>query len=358
MFTQLVKLILLGFSLSLLGCNEGADRQDIRYFTHLTGIISPYFKYKPRGEISYEEAISLNHYRVLYEAQRIKAISFYKKRVKSNESYFRTHQVKYNYSGNTLERSYFNTLGDKSHMWRHYYMGGPIHIEQFQLDNSGNKLSLSMLDTIGQATETALGTTDFYWVQNGARSFIQTQFKGNGEPNLLTEYFPFYRSKITWDKLTHLHTIENVDEMDQLTMSDSAGYARVVFDFDEFGNELEWKFFDDKGQSVERKAYRQSDYGYASWKYEKYWKNRRLGLTDSISERYFDSTAQPTENNFKIHETLYRMNASGDLESIEYFGLNRVPRLHPIQDCYVMHFSYDSLGRRTGISKSSVHPNK
>ncbi|MEP1035539.1 hypothetical protein [Ekhidna sp.] len=351
-----LRIILMMLFIFQLSCQKNShETNEIRYFSQLTGIISPYFDYQPRGEINRSEASNMNHYRVIYDTEnKISELSYYKGENKSNESYFRTHTVKYNYRDKKLERTYYNLEGEKAFMWRHYYMGGPIHKEVFALSNDGRKASLIFEDTVGNQAVTTLGTALITWETLNERTFIQAQFKLDGSPNLLTEYFPFYKSRITANKRNHLLLIENVNEDGLLSMSDSAGYARVKFVFDEFGNEMSWEFQDVDGNLVNRVPFRKMDHGYAKWTYQKYWKNRMLGLVDSVSEKYFGANSNPIENNFSIHETFYKMTKGGDLKSIEYYGQNKEPRMHPQQGFFRMSFQYDSKGKRSVVQRFDV----
>ncbi|MEH8016468.1 hypothetical protein MN202_04445 [Rheinheimera muenzenbergensis] len=329
-------------------------------FAKLPGIISPYIEYMPMGRISAEKASEMPHYTVAYdEQQRIVEISFFRGPNPSNNAYFGTHKVKYNYSPEKLVRTYFDTKGEKSVLQRHYYKGGQIHKEEFQLDSQGNKTKLFLYDSTNKRIETGLGTYEFSFEKIDESSFIQQQFKKNGERQILTEYFPFETTLIKLDSLGLLYSITHIHpETHKKELHKAAGYAEVVFDFDQYGNELGWWFLDTEGKLVNRKPfYDIGGHGYARWAYEMDWRDQESGAVHGFIERYYDAKGQAVNNNSGVHEVRYIHNAWGEATVISSFNKKGEKVIDPAYGYFRMTVDYDDLGERISTKKYDANEN-
>jgi len=241
---------------------------ETEYYTNLAGIISPNLEYLGRGKISKVKARTLKHYRFIYDRERLLKIQYFDKNQPNDNSYYGTHEVKYNYLENQIIRSYYNAKGKKASTYRHYYLGANIHKEVFQLNNNKDRTSLILKDSLNNQIESGMGSYLFKFHKIDDKSFIQKQFKKDGSPNLLTSYFLSHTSKIIIQENGFLYSISNVDSEGNLTMNEKAGYASVIFDFDEFGNELGWSFQDVSGNLSNRKKCFGMDYGFAKVVYK------------------------------------------------------------------------------------------
>ncbi|MEM1134433.1 MAG: hypothetical protein AAGI07_01245 [Bacteroidota bacterium] len=318
----------------------------VKYFSSLTGIISPYLEYKPRGVLTEKEAANKNHYRVKYRKDgRIAEIAFYKRNLPNNKAYFKTHKVVYSYQKDKIIRTYFNHNDERSVLWRHYYGGGEIHKEEFHLNANGDKSILQFYDTMGKRIATSLGAFRYEWETLSENAFIQRQWNEDKELIILTPYFPFRVAKITTDSLGHLYEIINLDaKTEKITLHHEGGYAKVVFDFDSFGNEMGWAFFDENGNAINRKLSQNMDYGYSKWIYTTRWLNKEKGLMLSFTEKYLDASGQQVTNNYGIYAIKYTRNTLGDFKSMEFYGISNKKIIHPTQGFCRLEVDYNKKG--------------
>ena len=121
---------------------------DQQIFARLVGIISPGIQYIPAGKLDRAQAEVSSQYRVSYDGKgRFSSIAFFNAGKRSNGAYFGTHEVRYRYGDTFIERRYYDKNNEPTSMWRHYYGGGDIHVERFELDSRGRKQSLGFRDT-------------------------------------------------------------------------------------------------------------------------------------------------------------------------------------------------------------------
>ncbi|MEL7119160.1 MAG: hypothetical protein AAFO07_06965 [Bacteroidota bacterium] len=322
------------------------------YYSKLTGIISPYLEYNPRGRISKDSLRFFNYYKVIYTGnEQLKEICYYVNNKPSNDSYFGTHKVSYTHFDSTIVRTYYDTNNRKSNLWRHYYLGGNIHQEVFELDHKGKKSKLILLDSLNNRVSTKLNVYEYRWESLSDTSFVQRQFDKHGRPALLTNYFPFYTSKISIDLKGHLYGIYNLnDTTEDIEINDIAGYAKVIFDFDEHGNEMGWRFYDDEGNLANRLSIENTDYGYAQWLYENsVWRDREKGLLKYFEQNLYDATGTPTNDNDSIQKIQYFLNESSILDSVLRYNRLGIPQENKTTNVFKTEFRYDTDGNRIQI---------
>ncbi len=347
----------------LISCSERKGQEPInrtRYYSKLTGIISPYLEYNPRGEISEDSIQFFNHYKVVSgKGGELQEIAYFVNGRPSNGSYYGTHKVSYEYSDSTMVRTYHDNRDRKSNLWRHYYLGGNIHKEVFYLDSGGNKSKLILLDSLDKRVSTDLGAYEYQWQTLSDTAFVQKQFDIYGQPNILTNYFPFYTSKITIDDKGDLYGIYNVNDTDQsIEMNRSTGYAKVVFDFDMHGNEMGWEFQDTEGNLVNRSPIENTDYGYAQWLYENnVWGDRKKGLLKYFEQNLYNASGKPANDNDSIHKTTYFLNDNFQLDSILRYNRHGIPQGNMSTKIFKTEFEYDQDGNRVGVVDYDIDGN-
>ena len=339
-----------------MGCQpkrETAEKSRVKYFTKLTGIVSPYMAYRPRGEVTLEWVKTMPHYKVSYNLQgQIDEIRYFKYGKSNNDSYFGTHRVKYTRTADSLVRHYFDAQGNKAHMERHYYGGGAIHQEVFLLDAVGHKKELHLKDSLGQRTATGFGTYRFLWKAQNTNTFIQEQYKKEGGRNILTDYFPFYKAKIELDKKGHLYRITNLDTVSNKPIqNENSGYAKVVFNFDAHGNEGGWSFHNLKGELVVRKQAQGMEFGYAKVRYDFDWEDQALGWSRSFSMNFLDADQHPVRNNEGIHSTWFEFDAHDNLTGLAYFDELEIAIMHPIGGYHKLKITYGEEGTQTEVTR-------
>lgn len=357
-----MKNYLIILSIALTGCvsqNRDTNLSKTEYYSKLTGIISPYMEYNPRGEMDFSNVGNNPYYKVVYNSEgNISEISYFNYGENSNDSYFGTHKVKYERYPDSLIRSYFDSNDKNASMSRHYYGGGVIHKEVFTLEPSGTKKTLVFKDTIGERIVTGFGTYEYLWKTKEKNQFEQEQYKKDGTRNLLTTYFPFYKSSITIDKKGHLYSITNLDTITNSSVLDkNAGYATVIFNFDQFGNEKGWSFHDVDQKLVNRKLFAGMEYGYAKVVYDFEWKNERLGLSKSFAMKFMNNENKPVVSNDSIHSTFFKFDDKENLVSLAYFDVDDQPILHIGTGYHKLELSYDLTGKQNGITRFDADGN-
>lgn len=343
--------VFLLFGALTIGCqSEKNTITPIKYFAHLPGIISSYLPYTPTGEITLKMASSLSHYKVEYdERNRIQSIAYFKGETPSNDAYYRTHKVTYSFEDGKMSRSYFDTNMEKSYMWRHYYEGGDVHEEIFELNNNGNRIKLTFLDSLNQQAENGTGTTYYTWEKLDDKSVIQRHYKKDGSSSVYRQAVPFEIVKITVDENGYSKYLTNINELGEVIKNQEYGYATLEIYFDEYGNEMGWAHLDEKGVLTNLK--KEEDFGHSQWLFKKEWRNRKLGLVASYVENFYDKDSIPLANNDGVHEVRYVLNEYGDLKSMEYYNLNGEKHTHGTRGFFRAEATYNDSKERIEVVK-------
>lgn len=344
--TAITKLLLSLFLYCFLSLNSVASTTDnTRYFTKIVGIISPFLDYKLTGEISKERAPTLNHYEVNFDSdKRIQTISYFHGEYPSNNSYFYAHEVQYEYKKSVTARRYFDINSKPKSMWRHYYLGGEIHMEKFS--HVGNSIELELFDKKGVSVTTGLKANKFIKKPTKNGAFIQTQFDVEDNPVVLTNYFPFEKSLITIDKNEHLYEIINLNpESEEVENNAIAKFSHVIFNFDKNGNELGWKFTDTKGELVNRPDTIESP-GYAEWTYKFDWYQKNINIAHSFEMSYFDKDGKRFCDSKKICTTRFEKDSFGEYSSQSFHNIDGELITDPELDFARVDIIRDEKGRR------------
>jgi hypothetical protein len=325
-----------------------ANADEIRYYSGIAGIISPFLDYKPKGAISAGQAAGINHYRFSFDGNgRVNSIRFFQEDKPSNDAYFYAHEVRYSYDGNQVVRRYFDRSGHPMAMWRHYYGGGEIQQEVFT--RKGDRRTLHLFDKDSKPVESKQGSYRFEAHVLNEHQFVQTQFRKDGSENVLTEYFPFKLAKITTDHRGYLHTITNVVAPTyRKVQQENAGFAEVEFDFNEAGAEMGWWFLDDKGRLANRAA-AIVDPGYAKWLYDVAWHNRSLDLKASFTMHFHDKNDRRISNSDGVYAMRYTQDAKGNTSSMETINRQGMLMDHPVSRFARSETSRNPDGQRSEV---------
>jgi hypothetical protein len=337
-------------SLTLLACtNTNEVENPSRYFANFTGIVTSYLDYQPRGEISMKQASKMGHYKVDYDEKGlISAISFFKGAHPSDDSYYRTHKVKYEYSKNKLIRTYFNSKGAKSNMWRHYYEGGDIHLEEFEMDNDGVKTKLTFRDSLNQQVSNGVGVSLYIWKKVDDRTVVQQHFKNDGSTAIYRGAMPFPMVKITVDENGYSKWVTNVDKDGNAIFHAEEGFATLEVYFDEYGNEMGWGHLDEKGDLVNLL---EKDFGHSLCLFTKEWEDVKLGMVKSYESRYFDKDRNPIADDNDVHETRYTMNKYVRTETVAYYNLSGEKQMNEAAGYHSAQVVFDDFGERDHVIK-------
>lgn len=335
----------------LFGCNSIND-PNTKYYANLTGVVSPYLEYTPQGEITKQEADSIGHYYAFtFKENRLAEVCFFKRNQPSMQSYFRAHRVKYAYKSGQLTRSYFDENGNKSIMWRHYYQGGDIHQEVFGLDSENRKSNLILKDSLGNQISSGDGVYEYFWKPLTSKRIIQTHVDSLGQPTVFRTDIPFERLLLEIDQRGYSSSVTRINTSDQPENHPTSGYATLKLYFDEFGNETGWSHLDDQMQKVNLP----NEFGHAQWLYDKQYRNQKLGLLESFTERYYDKDGNNVQNEDSIHQVRYTINAAGDLSSLEYYNMLLEKQMHVSNGFFRAEVIYDSLGNRVSVHKYNIN---
>lgn len=334
--------------LSLTTISAQAYTENVRYFAKLAGVISPLLEYNPRGEISEQRAKTINHYEVIFDnEQRIESIKYFQLGKPSSNAYFRAHEVRYSYSPALRTRSYFDTSGKPTTMWRHYYQSGDIHIESYQLD--GNKTTLTMFDTHGMAVGAGTNSWKFTAEQIDDKKFVQRQFKKDGSANWIFDYLPFEVSLITKNENGHLYQIIHLDNKTlKRAEHETAGFAEMRLNFDKYGNEMGWEFRDVNGDLTNR-GKEASDPGYAVWQYDMKWRDREIGSIYSYIEHYKKADGSRFCKPSGVCSTQTSQDERGNWLGLKYLDDNQQLIVNPDSNYAQVTFDVDKNGIRQAI---------
>ncbi|MFC3093965.1 hypothetical protein DRW07_10825 [Alteromonas sediminis] len=313
------------FLLSWFATNVSAE--ETRCFSKITGVISPFLEYNPRGEISCSESDQYSHYKVVYLANgRLSEMRYFRKAEASSRAYYEAHRVSYEYRADGYSRKYYDIEGKPTSMWRHYYGGGDIHEEHYKHTKIGTELSL--FNSAGEAITTQHGHNQFVKKTINKNAFTQRQFDDKGSPvGLMGDFMPFTHSMITTDKRGYLYQVLNLDDSGEKALHPVAGYAEFRLDFDDFGNELGWSHRDEAGELINLPQ-SSTQAGHAKWVYKMTWYNRELGLIRSYTQQYYDEHGQRVWLNGEFAST-YVFDQLGNLTSLEYLDDQNQLLLHP-----------------------------
>lgn len=337
------------FGVILIGCQSEKNTSiPIKYFAHLPGVISSCLPYTPTGEITSEMAMGMSHYKVKYDDKdRIQSIAYFKGDTPSNNSYFRTHRVIYSYQKGEISRSYFDKNTTKSNMWRHYYEGGDIHEEIFELDNNGNLKQLTFRDSLDQKAENGVGNARYTWEWIDSKSVIQRHYKQDGSPSVYRKEVPFEIVKITVDENGFSKYLTNVNDEYKASINAEYGYATLEIYFDEFGNEMGWAHLDEKGELTN--LIREEDFGHSQCLFKKEWRNKQLAQVKSYIQNYYDKDGNKIADNNGVHEIRHTRNRYGDLLTMAYYNLKGEKHISPYRGFYMAELKYNDLKERIEV---------
>ncbi|WP_417464395.1 hypothetical protein [Kordiimonas sp.] len=344
-----MKVGVLSFLLMFVGLPAYAHEHaqgEVRYFAGMAGVITPMMEYIPKGEIDAEKATIIDHYRVVYDAdKRLKSIKYFSRGKPSNEAYFQTHEVRYSYPNSQRIREYFGADGAAMAMWRHYYGSANIQKEIYTRD--GDIVTLHMFGLEDERVTAGTGSHEYRADYSDTRGFIQTQFKEDGTPNVIFDYLPFETSVITRNEFGYLYQILQIDpESGAVIDHDEAGFAEMRLMFDEYGSENGWEFRNAKGQLANRAA-TAVDPGYARWLYEFEWEDQRLGRFRVMNEYYETADGSSFCSNDVVCLRRMKFDAHRNVISSETFGADGGLVTDPGAGYAKVELDYDAQGRRT-----------
>jgi hypothetical protein len=340
-----VKILMLLGLLMNASTTLSADDLEPKYYAGLAGVITPLLEYRPRGLVDETAAPSMNHYKVLRDKKgRLVSIRYFEKQQPSDDAYFQTHEVRYEYTDNKRIRRYYGVDGKPKAMWRHYYQSENVQKEEYV--RNGNTITLHMYGADGSRVEVGTGSFEFSAQYVDDRGFIQTQRTIDGAANVIFDYLPFERSLITKDANGFLFQILNINIENVVVMDERAGFAEMRILFDEHGNELGWDFRDVDSNLVDRAA-TVTDPGYAIWNYGFDWENRALGQFKSLTETYQTAAGERfCIGGVRCATTRY-VTSARKISRVEVFGSDGALVWDPDFQYAQLEISYDDQDRRT-----------
>lgn len=330
------------------GLNSEIER---KYYANLVGVVSPYLEYTPQGEITRKQADSLGRYYIFsYKNNKLYQIRFFKRNRPSDQSYFRTHSVRYEYKKNSVRRSYYDKDENRTTMWRHYYGGGDIHEEKYTLDKFGKKNSLVLKDTSGNQISNGEGVYRYNWVHLSDTRIIQTHVDSLGQLSYYRKDIPFKRLILEINDLGYSRSLTRINADKIPENHPSEGYAKLELLFDNFGNETGWVHKDKDSKLVNLP----NEFGHSKWLYKKQYSNQKWGIVRSFMENYYDKDGLRVQNDDGIHQVQYVFNKYGDISEMKYYNANLERQMHRTNGFFRAEVQYDSIGNRRSVLKYDV----
>lgn len=288
------------------------------YFAKISGVISPFLEYKPILPLNKADISSINHYVVTSNDKgQLLSIRYFEGEFPSNHSYFGTHEVRYSYSKQGKSRHYFNTQGEKSTMWRHYYQGGDIHEERYSKEKDLEVVKL--YSSSGNAIESGIGTHRLVKKELDERRYLQRHYKLDGTSHKFRNSMPFEAVIITTYPKGFLHKTINVDPKTlEIKNHPEAGYAYLEVLFDENGVETGWEYRNAEGNLVDLTK-QHGEAGIAKWAYYTEWQDRAKGIWSSYTINYYDKNGRSVPHQ-GVYNTRYFANNQGNYTGVEYWN--------------------------------------
>lgn len=329
------------FALLLAACSPAKQMSDTKYFSEISGVISPFLDYNLYGLLSADEAKKINHYRVKYDDQgRVSAIAHFNRDKPSSNAYFRAHEVRYTYDDTVKTRSYFDENGAPTRMWRHYYQSQNVHKEVYKQD--GKQTILQMFGTEGDRVSVGTEAYEFRSDRLSDDRYIQTQFKEDGSSASLMPSFLFETVVISVDEHGFLDAVTNWDsEMAQPVDHPVHNYARMQLSFDSYGNEIGWEYRKASGA-----MHIDADDQYARIVYKKDFYDQAKGLYRSYTSLTYDDQGELNCPGTPVCSTMVTRSYAGDISGQKYLNAEGNLVNHPASGHAEVQIDLDDQGRR------------
>jgi len=356
----------------------GTNVNSTAYFAQMPFRESPFADLRGIHPISEQQAANYNHFRFLYDAYgRPIEISFrLGNRVRdlnlSANALTFAPVTRIRYRDGQEIRTFFDKYMNPT------TGNGDTFSEVYEYDRDGNRSTLSFLDIEGQSIDNGWGIARYEWSVSRDGTVTENRFNLKGEAAEIRPGFPFYCLKLHYDQNGWLALMENYgktcqeltqnelnaaqdklqytaggdmyawnvyDSNEQRSEGNSPRVARGLRGFDALGQDISERYedaqgkpmtnaygwtqskaeFDEYGNMIQRFNYDlagqlavNEQLGYAGYEME----FDEDGMNRLVL-RYLDEQLRPAVHKTRgYHEVRTGFDANGDLERIQYLGVN------------------------------------
>ncbi len=384
----------------------------VYYYSTIAFVETPLTYIKGSIPLTEEEALQRNHYRFTYDGvHRLVSVAFYNGQNPRNPNHTANlftlaHRMEFIYGSDKESITFYGTAGQQIKVL------GDCREFVYSLDDKGYRKSLEFIDDKDQQVENDWGIATYQWTYLADGSIIEDRFNTKGESVAIRPGFEFYRLRLYFNPLGHITLMQNIDDdgnlvenssgasQDRITTNadgnfvkwevldnDSAlekgngpdvaigiqefneygyevalehrdehhkliyndyGICQSKTDFDQFGNIIERRFYDEKGN-----ASRHSSAGYHMLKIQ--W-DASGNQRDALS--YYDMDGTPIEHRTRgYHKVRYSYNGDDLLEQISYLDSHGNLVNRKDNGAAYIKYAYDAKGQRSGVALYDVDGN-
>ncbi|WP_421812775.1 hypothetical protein [Flagellimonas sp.] len=391
---------------------EAAFAPTVYYYSTIAFVETPLTYIKGSIPLTKEDALQRNHYRFTYDGlHRLVSVAFYNGQNPRNPNHTANlftlaHRMEFSYGSDKETITFFGAHGEQVNVL------GDCREFVYSLDDKGYRKSLAFIDDKDQQVENDWGIATYQWTYLSDGSIIEDRFNTKGESVAIRPGFEFFRLRLYFNPLGHIALMQNIDDdgnlvenssgasQDRITtnadgnfikwevldngatlekgngpnvaigiqefneygyevtlehrdennklMHNNYGICKSRTSFDQFGNIVERRFYDEKGN-----ASRHTSAGYHMLKIQ--WDasgNHRESLS------YYDRNGTPIEHRTRgYHKVRYSYNGNDVLEQISYLDRNEHLVNRKDNGAAYIKYTYDAKGQRSGVVLYDVDGN-
>lgn len=339
------------------------------YFSTIHFMESPFENFKGVVPLTKSEASKRNHYRFDYDAKgRISRIGFYLgNRLRdpnfTANYFYLSAAIQFEYETGKEIRTFYNRFGER------VLVRGPVYKEIYELDDKGNRVSLSFENRRGEKTQSAWNIAWYIWTIGPDGHVLEERFNLQGTSMPMRPDLVFHRIKMHFDHNGRMVLMQNIDREGNL-LENATGAAQDKLTYGNDGKFHGWTVLDKNHRQKEGNApnvakgiNEPDEHGYYAKSYHLgrngnrmpasygYWGTAvEYDNTGNQSLVYFlDSLGNPGPH---IREGLTYLRYSYDKSGynqvmIEFLDTDKKPFLHPMGGYASQKNSYDKKNRMT-----------
>ena len=249
----------------------GATR--VAYYAHMPFRETPFADLRGIYPITKEQSKRHRHYRFVYDAQgRPLEVSFRLGDDRQNLNVSRnaltfTPVIRIKYRDGMEIRTFFDRFMNPT-------LANGVFRELYELDDDGNRASLTFYDIEGERTESGWGVYTYEWSVDRRGTVTETRSDSHGEPVSIRPHFPFYCLKLHYDQRGLLALMENYGKScDELTLN-NMNAAQDKLQYNASGGIYAWNVYDAQenrsvgnGPMVARGIMERDDLGHTTREY-------------------------------------------------------------------------------------------
>ncbi len=273
----LIFLVMAGLS----ACNQKAtkneEQSNVKYYRQLLFSETPWDLERGSHEITANEAESLNNYKFTWNDDgKLASVEFNRNGVLLGYSNLRAAKVTYTYEGNKQIKRFFDEEG------KQIGSNGAFTFE-YTLDGAGMRTAMRFLDEAGNPVENGNKISNYVWSKMDDGMIRELRYNLAGEETIMNPFCPFYELRFSYDPNGYVTRMANYDD-DTLYDCTAENCGEIGVSYFQFKNNphgdllsfavhsssgqlsnLYWGWakrlntFDENGNTVETKIYDQDD---------------------------------------------------------------------------------------------------